>query len=190
MDFYNLLYRGYTGEYQLVSSLSPTGSTPRGRLFSSSPARQADVFPCQPQARKQAGHWYAVIVDKHGRQVEEGYLGTIGGDNEQYPRLRRGQPLQHQGLLDFARRMRGNQQPGKPSAHARAAMQQAPAPKTPLATFGVPTSKPPSGRPFGLCGTKGPRRRFPVPLTPAPSGHRLRIRGPLPTNRPLYPFPS
>ena len=37
------------------------------------------------QLRKPAfegGHWYAVIVDQHGQQVPEGYLGTIDSDNE------------------------------------------------------------------------------------------------------------
>lgn len=41
MDFYNLLYRGYTGEYQLVSSLYRNGLDAVRVLFSSSPVRRS-----------------------------------------------------------------------------------------------------------------------------------------------------
>lgn len=41
MDFYNLLYRGYAGEYQLVSSLYRNGLDAVRPLFSSSPARRS-----------------------------------------------------------------------------------------------------------------------------------------------------
>lgn len=41
MDFYNLLYRGYTGEYQLVSSLYRNGLDAVRPLFSSSPVRRS-----------------------------------------------------------------------------------------------------------------------------------------------------
>lgn len=115
MDFYNLLYRGYTGEYQLVSSLYRNGLDAARALFSSSPA--------------------------------------------------------------------------KPSAHARAAMQQAPAPKTPLATFGVPTSKPPS---VGLRPLRNERAQTTIPRSANACAIRPSPTYPRPTanQSPLVPFPS
>lgn len=63
-----------------------------------------------------------MIVDKHGRQVEEGYLGTVDGDNEHTLASDGANHYSIKGYLDFARRMRENQQPGeafgRPSASA------------------------------------------------------------------------
>lgn len=68
-----------------ISWSAPCIATARRRAgaFFQQPGEAKLTLSCQlRKPASEAGHWYAVIVDKHGRQVEEGYLGTIDGDNE------------------------------------------------------------------------------------------------------------
>lgn len=58
------------------------------------------------QLRKPAfegGHWYAVIVDQHGQQVPEGYLGTIDSDNEATRASDGADHYSIHGFLEYAR---------------------------------------------------------------------------------------
>ena len=58
------------------------------------------------QLRKPAfegGHWYAVIVDQHGQQVPEGYLGTMDSDNEAARASDGADHYSIHGFLEYAR---------------------------------------------------------------------------------------
>lgn len=51
----------------------------------------------------EVGHWYAVIVDQHGQQVPEGYLGTIDSDNEATRASDGADHYSIHGFLEYAR---------------------------------------------------------------------------------------
>ena len=51
----------------------------------------------------EGGHWYAVIVDQHGQQVPEGYLGTIDSDNEATRASDGADHYSIHGFLEYAR---------------------------------------------------------------------------------------
>ena len=92
-----------------------------------------------------------MIVDKHGRQVEEGYLGTVDGDNEHTLASDGANHYSIKGYLDFARRMRGNQQPGEAFGACQGGDAAGPVPENALgdlwradveASFGRPSASP------------------------------------------------
>lgn len=162
----------------------------RAGAFFQQPGEAKLTLSCQlRKPASEAGHWYAVIVDKHGRQVEEGYLGTVDGDNEHTLASDRPTTTASRATLISHVECVEASSPAKPSAHARAAMQQAPAPKTPLATFGVPTSKPPS---VGLRPLRNERAQTTIPRSANACAIRPSPTYPRPTanQSPLVPLPS
>lgn len=162
----------------------------RAGAFFQQPGEAKLTLSCQlRKPASEAGHWYAVIVDKHGRQVEEGYLGTIDGDNEHTLASDGPTTTASRATLILHVECVETSSPAKPSAHARAAMQQAPAPKTPLATFGVPTSKPPS---VGLRPLRSERAQTTIPRSANACAIRPSPTYPRPTanQSPMVPFPS
>ena len=70
------------------------------------PFRRIEKRTLARQLRKPAfegGHWYAVIVDQHGQQVPEGYLGTIDSDNEATRASDGADHYSIHGFLEYAR---------------------------------------------------------------------------------------
>lgn len=104
----------------------------------------------------EAGHWYAVIVDKHGRQVEEGYLGTIDGDNEHTLASDGANHYSIKGYLDFARRMRENQQPGEAFGACQGGDAAGPGPENALGDLWRADVEASFGRPSASAERKGP----------------------------------
>ena len=79
----------------------------RAGAFFQQPGDTKLTLACQlRKPQSDAGHWYAVVVDEHGQQVEEGYLGTVDSDNE-FTRASDGSNhYSIKGYLDFARAAR------------------------------------------------------------------------------------
>ena len=79
----------------------------RAGAFFQQPGEAKLTLSCQlRKPASEAGHWYAVVVDEHGQQVEEGYLGTVDSDNE-FTRASDGSNhYSIKGYLDFARAAR------------------------------------------------------------------------------------
>ena len=79
----------------------------RAGAFFQQPGDTKLTLACQlRKPQSEAGHWYAVVVDEHGQQVEEGYLGTVDSDNE-FTRASDGSNhYSIKGYLDFARAAR------------------------------------------------------------------------------------
>lgn len=82
----------------------------RAGAFFQQPDDTKLTLACQlRKPQSDAGHWYAVVVDEYGQQVEEGYLGTVDSDNE-FTRASDGSNhYSIKGYLEFARAVRGKQ---------------------------------------------------------------------------------
>lgn len=97
-NFFDLLYNGYTGEYQLMSSLYRNGldalrppadmgidgerlaALRDGGAFFRVEGETKLTLACQlRKPTHEWGHWYAVVVGEKGQQIPEGYLGVVGG---------------------------------------------------------------------------------------------------------------
>ena len=79
----------------------------RAGAFFRQPGDAKLTLACQlRKPQSDAGHWYAVVVNERGQQVEEGYLGTVDSDNEATRASDGSNHYSIKGYLDFARRVR------------------------------------------------------------------------------------
>ena len=129
----------------------------RAGAFFQQPGEAKLTLSCQlRKPASEAGHWYAVIVDKHGRQVEEGYLGTVDGDNEHTLASDGANHYSIKGYLDFARRMRGSQQPGEAFGACQGGDAAGPGPENALGDLWRADIEASFGRPSASAERKGP----------------------------------
>ena len=95
-------------------------------------------------------------ADVYKRQVEEGYLGTVDSDNEHTLASDGANHYSIKGYLDFARRMRGNQQPGEAFGACQGGDAAGPGPENALGDLWRADVEASFGRPSASAERKGP----------------------------------